>query len=294
MSERYVHRHIENGADRHLPFLSSDPTLSETLTPEQVAQYNTQGFVGGVDVFTDAEAADWRGYFDGLIGAVLDADDGRNGSSINGYHQSNARLWDLVHTPRILDCVADILGPDFVCWSTHLFCKLPGNPMAVPLHQDAVYWPFTSTRTVTVWLAVDDADADNGAMQFVPGSHRLGPLLYEELALDGTRVLGRQVRGADGYASRYTNVLRAGQMSLHSDLLLHGSAPNLSPRRRAGLTIRYAASDARKQDGWDDWRAGAVHVRGQGDPWRPDRARPAGEDPHLMAAHRGTFDGVPA
>ena len=293
-SDKYKHRHIENGADRDLPFIPADPARAETLSAEQVARYNRDGFVSGLDVFPEAEAADWRRYFDGLIGDVLAANDGRNGYSINGYHQSNARLWDLVHTPRILDYVEDVLGPDLVCWSTHLFCKLPGNPMAVPLHQDAVYWPFTSTRTVTVWLAVDDADAENGTMQFVPGSHRAGPLPYEELALDGTRVLGRQVRGADDYTERFTNTLRAGQMSLHSDLLLHGSAANPSPRRRAGLTIRYAAADARMIEGWDDWRSGAVWVRGRRDAWWPDRARPDGEDPHLMAAHRGTFDGVPA
>ena len=294
MSETYVHRHIENGADRDLPFLPADPARAKTLSREQVEHYNARGYVSPLDVFDAGEADSWRTYFDGLIHAVVSADDGRNGYSINGYHLSNARLWDLVHTPRILDCVEDILGPDLVCWSTHMFCKLPGNPMEVPLHQDAVYWPFTSTRTVTVWLAVDDADRGNGTMRFAPGSHLLGPLPYEELALDGTRVLGRQVKDADSYTDTFTNTLRAGQVSLHSDLLLHGSAANTSSRRRAGLTIRYAASDARMEDGWDDWRAGAVHVRGGVDPWWPDRPRPDGEDPHLMADHRGEFDGVPA
>ena len=199
-----------------------------------------------------------------------------------------------MRTPRILDLVEDILGPDLVCWSTHLFCKLPHDPMEVPLHQDAVYWPFTSTRTTTIWLAIDDVDETNAAMHFVPGSHLLGPLPYEELELDGTRVLGRQVSRADSYSGRFINELAAGQVSLHSDLLLHGSSPNTSGRRRAGLTLRYAAAEARMEPGWDEWKQGAVHVRGRRDDWWPDRRRPEGEDPHRMAAMRGEFDGVPA
>ena len=288
------HRHIENGADRDLPFVAADPARAKTLSADEVERYNREGYLSPLDVFDPEEADGWRGYFDTLIQDVLDADDGRNGYSINGYHISNKGLWDLATTPRILDLVEDILGPDVVLWSTHLFAKLPGNPMEVPLHQDGVYWPFTSTKTVTVWLAIDDVDAGNGAMVFVPGSHRLGPLPYEELALDGTRVLGRQTQDADQYTNRVLNTLRAGQASLHSDLLLHGSAANTSQRRRAGLTLRYAAAGARMEEGWDLWKRGAVHVRGASDPWWPDVARPNGEDTHRFATYRGNFDGVPA
>ena len=39
--------------------------------------------------------------------------------------------------------------------------------------------------------------------------------------------------------------LIAGQISIHSDMLVHGSAPNRSPRRRCGLTLRYCAADVR-------------------------------------------------
>lgn len=131
-------------------------------------------------------------------------------------------------------------------------------------------------------------------MHFVPGSHLLGPLPFDELELDGTRVLGRRVSNAEQYNDRFVNSLRAGQASIHSDLLLHGSAANTSQRRRAGLTLRYAATSARMEPGWESWAAGAVHVRGKRDPYWPDRPRPDGEDPHKMASKRGVFDGVPA
>ena len=46
--------------------------------------------------------------------------------------------------------------------------------------------------------------------------------------------------------------LKAGQISVHSDLLLHGSAANESDRRRCGLTLRYCAADVRAHMGWNE------------------------------------------
>ena len=40
-------------------------------------------------------------------------------------------------------------------------------------------------------------------------------------------------------------------MSVHSDLLLHGSEANRSSRRRCGLTLRYCAAMVRAGLGWN-------------------------------------------
>lgn len=279
---------------RVLRFHPADTSAPVTLSPEQVRHYNEQGFIAPLDVLTADEVTSLRGYIDDLLAVVLGADDPRNSYSINTYHLVCAGLWDVATDPRIVACVRDILGDNVVCWGTHLFAKLPGDGKSVPLHQDAVYWPLTPSKTATVWLAIDDSDVDNAAMQFVPGTHLAGPLEHDEIGLDGTRVLKSQVRDSDRFTARYLNALRAGQASVHSDLLLHGSDANRSLRRRAGLTLRYAATDVRLIDGYDDWRKTAVHVAG-GDPsgfWY-DRRRPNGEHPERMAAFYGEFDGQP-
>jgi hypothetical protein len=277
---------------RDLRFHPVDPTGAGTLRPDQVARYNEQGFVSELDVFDAAEAASLRSYIDGLLESVLAAADNRNSYSINSYHPVCAGLWDVVTEPRITALVRDLLGDDAVCWGTHLFAKLPGDGKEVPFHQDAVYWPFTPTKTTSVWLAIDDVDAGNAAVQFVPGSHLDGPIVHEVLDLDGSRVLGRRATGMDERPARFVNELRSGQVSLHSDLLLHGSEANTSTRRRAGLTLRYAAAEVRLMDGFDEWGRSAVHVL-DGDPsgfWG-NRPRPVGERPDLMAELWGDFDG---
>lgn len=268
--------------ERELRFVSASPEAARTLTPEQVRSYNDDGIVGPLPVLDADRTREVARYVTDLVDSVVAAPDARDSYSINAYHLACRGLHDLILTPSLLDYVEDILGPDVVCWGTTVFCKLPGDPKEVVLHQDAAYWPFTPTRTVTAWLAIDDVDEENSAMQVVPGSHRHGALDHEDLSLDGTRVAKRQVVGAAGYTERYVNRLAAGQASLHSDLLLHGSPPNRSNRRRTGLTMRYAAADVRTLPGWEWWYGGAVHCRGTVPSWWPNRRRPSGEHPHLM------------
>lgn len=280
--------------DRDLTFYPVDPLQAETLTPTQLKQFNEVGFISPVDIFTSAEMDALRDYIDDLIATVLAAEDQRNAYSINSYHLVCQRLYDVAVEPRILACVKDLLGEEVVHWGQHLFAKLPHDDMVVPVHQDAVYWPLTPSRSVTVWLAIDDADADNAAMQFVPGSHRNGALEHAELGLDGSRVLGREVANPDTFSDRFLNVLKAGQVSLHSDLLLHGSDANRSDRRRAGLTLRYTSAEVRLIEGYEDWQRNAVHCL-KGDPsgfWF-NRRRPAGEHPEKLAHVYGEFDGQP-
>jgi ectoine hydroxylase-related dioxygenase (phytanoyl-CoA dioxygenase family) len=70
--------------------------------------------------------------------------------------------------------------------------------------------------------------------------------------------------------------LKAGQISLHSDLLVHGSDPNPSDRRRCGLTMRFATTDVRSTAGWN---SNAILCRGvDRENYWVNRPRPAGED----------------
>lgn len=276
-----------------LAFRPADPEAARALTASQVERFNRDGFLAPLPVFDEAATADLRAYFDELIEGVVAAADRRNSYSINAYHLVCAGLYDLVLTPGILDYVQDIIGPDIIAWGTQVFCKLPGDPKEIPLHQDAIYWPMTPSKSVTVWLALDDVDATNAAMEFVPGSHRLGPLPYTEFALDGTRVLKRGITDPERFAERYVDALPAGALSLHNDLLLHGSPANSSDRRRAGLTIRYAAAEVRVLPGYEAWAKPAIHCRGTvADHW-PHRRRPEGEHPEAMSTWTGTFDGNP-
>ena len=72
-------------------------------------------------------------------------------------------------------------------------------------------------------------------------------------------MLNQTIDNAEQYGEIVYNELTAGQISIHSDLLLHGSEENRSRRRRCGLTLRYCSADVRAELGWNEK---GVHVCG--------------------------------
>ena len=253
------------------------------LGAAQIAQYNREGHAGPFDVYGPAEAARVQAYVDRLM-----ADAGEAGAyGINCYQARLAGLWDVATEPRILDLVEDIIGPDIVCWASAILSKAPGDPKRVPWHQDACFWALSPARTVTVWLAIDDADAENAAMRFIPRTHASGRL--PEAATDGAAVFHKGTAGAEAMGEPFVNALRAGHCSLHADMLVHGSEPNLSERRRCGLTLRYCPPQVRITD--PRWARGVEAIVARGtDPtgaWR-HHPRPENDDiratssPHVL------------
>lgn len=227
------------------------------LTPEQVAAFNRDGFLKGLPVFSPDEADARRRYFDVLLERVLAA--GGDSYSISTAHLKYGAVYDLLTEPRIVALVGDLLGPNVVGWGSHFFCKMPGDGKAVAWHQDASYWPLSPTRAVTVWLAIDAADRENACMRFLAGSHLDGHLTYRPSRPEEHNVLNQTIEDVEKYGTPVDVELPAGWISIHSDLLLHGSEANGSRRRRCGLTLRYCSAEVRAGLGWN---AKGVLVRG--------------------------------
>jgi ectoine hydroxylase-related dioxygenase (phytanoyl-CoA dioxygenase family) len=104
---------------------------------------------------------------------------------------------------------------------------------------------------VTVWLAIDDATVENACMRYIPGTHRAGHLTYTLSENDEANVLNQTVSGAESFGEPVNVELKAGEISIHSDLLLHGSEANESNKRRCGLTLRYCPAIVRAGLGWN-------------------------------------------
>jgi hypothetical protein len=243
---------------RKMTFFPSVNANPKILKPEQIKQYNEQGYLMPFNGLDQEESRELRAFFDGVLAAYIEL--GKSSYAISTAHMRFARIYQLVQHPRIVDAVADLLGPNVVCWGSHFFCKMPHDGKRVPWHQDSTYWPLSPTKTVTVWLAIDDADPENANMKFIPRSHLHGLIDYDETQ-DANTVLDLAVRNPHSYGdSEVDDQLKAGQFSMHSDLLLHGSEANESNRRRCGLTIRYAAADVTT---WYDWHKKGFVVRGE-------------------------------
>jgi ectoine hydroxylase-related dioxygenase (phytanoyl-CoA dioxygenase family) len=217
---------------------------TETLTE----QWTERGFVPALNVLTPAEAADTRAQFDALEREIPpEAAEVR----ILDRHLDVEFIWRLATHPRVLDAVEAVLGPDVLLLASNFFCKYPAQERGerfVAWHQDVTYWGLEPPRAITAWIAIDDADEENGCMSVIPGSHRRGLLEHGKSARVGN-LLSVNQEVPDGLVdgSRAVSMpLRAGQMSLHDGMLLHGSHPNRSVRRRCGLAVRFTTPDVRQ------------------------------------------------
>lgn len=259
-----------DGIGRVLKFYPSVTEQPNTLTIQQVSEFNRLGYLSGINIFNETEISQHREYFDAILEDVLSQ--GGSSYSIISAHMKYGRVYDLLNHPKIVSCVRDILGEDVIGWGAHYFCKMPNDSKTVGWHQDAGYWPLTPSKTITVWLAIDDATTENGAMRFVTGSHLLGHISSSQSKPDENSILSQIVEDVEQYGDIVDNELQAGDISLHTDLLLHGSNANPSPKRRCGLTLRYCTPDVTASYRWD--REGVVvsgvDKNGQwGNPSRP-------------------------
>lgn len=247
--------------DREIRFFPTVNDSPKVLSAAEIETWNRDGYLGPVDIYSPEEANEIREYFDRLLEETFAA--GQDSYSISSAHLKHARVWDMLTNPTLVDYVSDLLGENVVGWGSHFFCKMPGDGKQVDWHQDCSYWPLTPSKAVTVWLAIDDADQENGCMEVYCGSHQYGLIDFKTSDTDDGNVLDQSVKEPEKYGRHQLTPLRAGQASIHSDLLVHGSAPNNSTRRRCGLTLRYTPADVNAYLGWN--QKGVV-VRGTADP----------------------------
>jgi non-haem Fe2+, alpha-ketoglutarate-dependent halogenase len=236
--------------DRDLRFHPVENEHPHTLSFAQLEQFNRDGYLKGIRIFDEAQSLENRHYFDDLLTRVLAS--GGTSYSISTAHLKYGRVYDILTDRRIVAHVRDLLGENVIAWGSHFFCKMPHDGKRVSWHQDASYWPLSPSKTVTVWLAVDDADCENACMRFIPGSQHFGHLTYQLTENDATNVLNQSVENAEQFGEPVDVELKAGEISIHNDLLLHGSEANDSDRRRCGLTLRYCAADVRAGMGWNE------------------------------------------
>ncbi len=236
------------------PLGKENPTR---LTQSQIDHYNQRGFIAPLEVFNPQEILSIRAYFDDLLARVVA--EGGNSYSISSAHLKYGPVFDILTDPRLVELMSDLLGENVIAWGSHFFCKMPHDGKHVAWHQDASYWPLSPSKAATVWLAIDDADRENACMKFIAGSHHFGHMTYRASDSDDHNVLSQSIDNAEQYGEVIYDELRAGQVSIHSDLLLHGSEANESDRRRCGLTLRYCAASVHAGMRWNEK---GVQVRG--------------------------------
>ncbi len=132
--------------------------------------------------------------------------------------------------PSWADLAETLLGEPAVVEQPEWFNKPPGTNHVTPPHQDNYYFCLTPPRVLTIWLAFDDVDAENGCLRYVAGSHKRGFRTHAR-----SNILGFSQGIADYKPDDFTRevavTLRRGDAVAHHGMTIHRADANLSATR---------------------------------------------------------------
>ena len=205
------------------------------LSNEQINQYKEDGYIAPIDVLTKDEAEEVKGEIEYIEKKWPNEIEGLGRNYV---HLISPVLDKVSHNSKILDAVESIIGKDILVCGTTLFIKNPDKKGFVSFHQDAKYIGLEPYNWVTGWLAVTDANEENGCMRMLKGSHKKD-LKFHDQKFDENNLLTRGQTIENVPINETTPViLKAGQLSLHHPTIIHGSGLNKSKERRIGFAIQ--------------------------------------------------------
>lgn len=231
------------------------------LSAAQCEFFAENGYVGPLTLCSPEEMARIRRWIDrsGFMhrgSPVYASGSPRASAEARDWHLVFPEIYELCTHPAIVAAMEAVLGPDLILWRSQFMRKEAGAP-ALAWHQDGSFPggklrpAVNPVKTVSAWLAIDEATVDNGCVWVVPGTHR-EELKYERRDADRGQGLFRR-----GFEVEYqipqdravAMTLQPGQFMLFDCQTLHGSSHNPSPWRRLGLATRYTSADVRVYEG---------------------------------------------
>ncbi len=226
------------------------------LSPDQICQFQTQGFLHGIQLLNSTQVETLRSE---LAEMVVPDHDGRE--FFYEYHSNEADetdatlfhalgAWrvrpsfhDLLWNPAFLVPAYQLLGSGFRMFHDQLFSKPSRHGGVVAWHQDYSYWTWTKPMAhLTCWIGLDDVDTENGCLYYIPGSHRWGLVEKTKLAgdMDAVRAALTPEQQLD-FDKKVPICMSVGQASFHHPALMHGSHENRSERSRRATVINVMA-----------------------------------------------------
>ncbi|NKB60409.1 MAG: phytanoyl-CoA dioxygenase family protein [Alphaproteobacteria bacterium] len=265
--------------------------MFKRLTVDQVEGYRRDGFLGAQPALTPAETAHYRDAleaFEAELGGPLTAQPPMFSRKL---HIRFPWAAELVRHPAILDVIEDLIGPDILIYNATFFIKEAHTDGVAAWHQDSTYFGLDPHEHVSAWVALSDASAESGCMEFIPGSPDWGQLHHAAKAIPNSINLNSQTVVEDFKADSTVAVpLKAGEFSCHHTLVLHSSGPNKADDRRIGFGISYIPTHVRHKG---THRVPASLARGT-DQYGHFEREPDGRDlnpAEAKVAHEAAFGG---
>lgn len=214
------------------------------LTTEQVETYRRDGVIAVGRVLDNEQLTTARSRLDQMREQELldkpETDRGRYVLRRLDVSRGDPWFGSLVRSAAVLDVAESLLGPNLQYYQDNIFYKPASVGGPTPWHQDNIWWRSDPPNMLTVWIALDDVDAANGAVEYVRGSH--SHLMDHTMPVTDPNgstynLIDPQRVGPELLERVVSFVVPAGHAVIHHCLTIHSSPANASPRERRAYTV---------------------------------------------------------
>lgn len=223
--------------------------VGRALSPDEQRTYAEEGYVIVRSMFSAEEVAvltrtiEGDPSIDANVMPMVDAS-GRTSKVTLWNRAGNNTYGHFARGRRWVDAATALIGEAPYHFHTKVMLKEPLAGGQWEWHQDFGYWYqvgcLEPDLMLSSILAVDNHTRENGCMQLLARSHRLGRLAHgvtgEQAGADMAAVKAARARLPLVHAE-----MQAGDVLFTHSNLLHASAPNLSPHWRRSLIVAYNA-----------------------------------------------------
>lgn len=249
------------------------------ISAAELEGFHRDGYLGPFDVLDSTAVERILPTFDkvlngGLKSPIYDRTTHRD------WHLHFKNLLTMAYRPEVIERLKPLLGENLLVWRSSIFHKAPGDG-SLTWHQSSLfageeygifkpalrppeeYEVYTDLFNVSVWIALDDVTAENGAMQIALGTHNhqypvrrvpFAESVFGKVAYDNFSRAGDTARLAE-LNERYacetifdpeeegvevaTVTMKVGQAIIFTDRVMHGSLPNTTTdQRRLAINFR--------------------------------------------------------
>jgi hypothetical protein len=228
--------------------------LESPLTPDQVAEFRRQGFLALETPLIPESELEWcRNILMRMIEGGEGRSEGRNLDLIAREGGEDTvlptvlqpslyatELRKLSYRKTALAVAHQLLGPQAEFAGDHTIFKPVHKGGVTPWHQDEAFRESGfEYDEISIWIAMTESTVENGAMQYIPGSHLLGVLPHR---LHGGSKQANTIECYAGFdvSTAAVRPIRAGAMIIHHGRTVHGAAANKTNTPRLAYILQYS------------------------------------------------------
>lgn len=244
------------------------------MTPQQMADFERDGFVVIRGMYSASEIAEMSGWIDDLVARKPEKgkwmpyfedsklEPGKKIlSRLEKFAEFHEGFGRMVAEERMAGRVSELLGAPAVLFKEKVNFKLPGGD-GFKAHQDIQPgWDDYADYFISVLVTIDPSTVENGCLELAAGHHKRGLIGRKWQPMEGKELDG---------ITFVQYPMEPGDVAFFDCFVPHQSAPNLTQRQRRNLYLTYnrAAKGDHREKYFADKRAN----------FPPDFEREAGKD----------------